>query len=105
MRVNRAATVVLLLAASVWAQSAPGVSPSARRLGRRGVPVQTVAADADTKSQVPSVMHARMQTMGETLQKMHAVLKQMRAKAAPTDQTAKMNVEMWDLLLGDLDKQ
>jgi peptidoglycan hydrolase CwlO-like protein len=36
---------------------------------------------------------------------MHAVLKQMRSKAASKDPLAKANLDMWELLVGHLDKQ
>ena len=46
--------------------------------------------------------------MQSTLNDMHGLLKQMQAKNASSrskDQVAKANLEMWDLLLGHLDKQ
>jgi peptidoglycan hydrolase CwlO-like protein len=49
-----------------------------------------------------------MNEMGNTLSKMHALLKQMQAKtvaSGPKDPIAKANLEMWGLMLGDLDKQ
>jgi peptidoglycan hydrolase CwlO-like protein len=45
--------------------------------------------------------------MEGTLTGMHTLLKQMRAKAAtsPKDPLVKANLEMWELLVGHLDKQ
>ena len=50
----------------------------------------------------------RMQGMEDTLKKMHALLKQMHARSgssASKDPVAKANFEMWELMLGHLDKQ
>jgi hypothetical protein len=56
--------------------------------------------------QAQAAMHQRVEDMGNTLAKMHAVLKQMQAKnAASKDSMAKANLEMWSLMLQDLDKQ
>jgi len=48
-----------------------------------------------------------MQEMGATLAKMHDLLKGMRAKvsASEKDPMAKANLEMWALMLQQLDKQ
>jgi chemotaxis protein histidine kinase CheA len=53
-------------------------------------------------------MRQRMEDMQATLTKMHTLLKQMRAKAASSsskDSLTKANLEMWDLMLSQLDKQ
>jgi hypothetical protein len=57
--------------------------------------------------QTPATLRERAQDMQVTLAKMHAVLKQMRAKAASSskDPLAKANLDMWELLVGHLDKQ
>ncbi|MBZ5569658.1 MAG: hypothetical protein LAN64_17665 [Acidobacteriia bacterium] len=50
----------------------------------------------------------RMQETEATLKKMHALLMQMRAKAGPSgskDAFTKANLDMWQLMLGQLDKQ
>jgi hypothetical protein len=50
----------------------------------------------------------RVQEMQTTLNDMHALLKQMQAKNASSrskDPVAKANLEMWELLLGHLDKE
>jgi hypothetical protein len=51
--------------------------------------------------------HLRLQDMEDTLTGMHALLKEMRAKAAsgPKDPFIHSNLEMWELLVGHLDKQ
>jgi hypothetical protein len=49
----------------------------------------------------------RVQEMQSTVEKMHVVLKQMRAKTGATskDPIVKANLEMWDLMVGQLEKQ
>jgi peptidoglycan hydrolase CwlO-like protein len=55
----------------------------------------------------PATLRERVEDMQGTLAKMHAVLKQMRAKATASskDPLAKANLEMWELLVAHLDKQ
>ena len=108
MRVARAAAGMLILsAAMVWAQSAspgPALANDGRRLGSSRM---VVASPSDSRA--PGVQGAaapkRLQEMEATLRQMHALLKQMRAKAGPKDAVAKANLEMWQLMLGQLDKQ
>ena len=110
------AITMFLAASSAWAQSpAPASSPAATapavvpdpnttarvtsRFGRNGNPR---AAGAQLASR------ERMQEMETTLSSMHGLLQQMQAKNASSrskDQVAKANLEMWELLLGHLDKQ
>lgn len=116
MSVKLAAAIAMLLAApGVGAQSpAPVTAPAdkpavvagnassstsvmARSFPRRKASVQT---------QVPPRQH--LQEMETTLNGMHALLKQMRAKAASSnskDPIVKANLEMWELMLAHLDKQ
>jgi hypothetical protein len=49
----------------------------------------------------------RVQEMQSTVEKMHVVLKQMRAKTGATskDPIVKANLEMWDLVVDQLEKQ
>jgi septal ring factor EnvC (AmiA/AmiB activator) len=58
-------------------------------------------------AQTPATLHQRLQEMEATVAKMHAVLKQMRTKSASSarDPFVKANLEMWDLMVGQLDKQ
>ena len=56
----------------------------------------------------PDSLHQRVQDMENTLNQMRGVLKEMQAKAAKStakDSLAKSNLEMWELLVGHLDKQ
>jgi hypothetical protein len=52
-------------------------------------------------------MNQRVQEMGNTLAKMHALVKQMRTKTAGggNDPVAKANVDLWELMVGQLDQQ
>lgn len=103
MRVRNAAAAILVLSvATVWAQS---TSPAVR-LGSRAVPVQATVGNKVAGAQTPDALRQRMQDMESTLNKMHAVLKQMRARAASRkDQATRDNLEMWELMVGQLDKQ
>jgi peptidoglycan hydrolase CwlO-like protein len=54
------------------------------------------------------LIQQRLQEMKTTLTRMHTLLKQMQTKAADShskDSVAKANVEMWELMVGQLDKQ
>ena len=52
-------------------------------------------------------LQQRIQDLQATMDKMHVVLKQMHTKAAanPKDPIAKSNLEMWDLMIKQLDSQ
>jgi hypothetical protein len=58
--------------------------------------------------QAQTAIHQRVDDMGSMLIKMHALLKQMQVKnkdGASKDPMIKANLEMWGLMLQDLDKQ
>jgi hypothetical protein len=104
-----AVSLVLVLAATAaLAQIAnPGTSgPILNRqglAGRRG-PVGSKTADP----QGLGAMRERVQDMGTTLSQMRVVLKQMQAKAPKsksTDPVTKANLDMWELMVGHLDKE
>jgi hypothetical protein len=106
-----AVSLVLVLApTAALAQIAnPGTTPGAPILnrqslaGRRG-PVGSKTADL----QGLGAMHERVQDMESTLSQMRVVLKQMHAKAAKsksTDPVTKANLDMWELMVGHLDKE
>jgi peptidoglycan hydrolase CwlO-like protein len=109
--------IVVLAATAALAQSAqPGTTPGAPILnrsaaiqnrqslaGRRG-PVGNTTADP----QSPAAMRERVQDMESTLSQMRVVLKQMHAKTAKskaTDSLTKANLDMWELMVGQLDKE
>ena len=106
-----AVSLVLVSAATAaLAQIAnPGTTPGAPTLnrqslgGRRG-PVRSKTADP----QGLSAMRERVQDMETTLSQMRVVLKQMHAKAAKSkspDPVTKANLDMWELMVGHLDKE
>ena len=105
----RSATrAVVVLAASVaLAQSAqPGTTPGAPILNRQGptgrrAPVGNKAAEP----QGLVAMRERVQEMESTLSQMRLLLKQMHAKSKATDSLAKTNLDMWELMVGNLDKE
>lgn len=108
------AITLFLGASSAWAQSpapgpaatapvtAPDPNTNARVMSRYGRNRNARAAEA------PLASRGRMQEMASTLDGMHALLKEMQAKNASgrsKDPAAKANLEMWELLLGHLDKE
>ena len=111
---SAAVTMVVLAATTVWSQSTqPSTSAvgtpvplrGTRSFGSRGaMPRMAAAGSSGAQTVTP---HQRVQDMEGTLVGMHTLLKQMRAKAAnsPKDPLIKENLEMWELLVGHLDKQ
>ena len=99
--------VVVLAAAAALAQSAqPGTTPSEPILNRQGptgrrAPVGNKAAEP----QGLAAMRERVQEMESTLSQMRLLLKQMHAKSKATDSLAKTNLDMWELMVGNLDKE
>jgi peptidoglycan hydrolase CwlO-like protein len=111
---SAAASILILSAATVWAQStssgtaSAGMAPAS---GRRPVASRMVMASSP-ENRMTSVQTAtalkRMQEMENTLNQMHALLKEMHTKAtsrSSKDQLAKANLDMWELMLAHLDKQ
>ena len=108
------AAIVVLAVTTVLAQgTSPVATPVGTSLmsqrqsvaGRSGM--SSLAGNKTAGVQTPATLRERAQDMQVTLAKMHAVLKQMRAKAASSskDPLAKANLDMWELLVGHLDKQ
>jgi hypothetical protein len=111
-----AATVVLAATAALAQSAQPGTTPDAPILnqsaplqnrqslaGRRG-PV----GNRTTDPQSLAAMRERVQDMERTLSQMRVVLKQMHAKFAKskaTDSLTKANLDMWELMVGQLDKE
>ena len=112
---NVAGAMIVLAATTMWAQSTqpstPAVStPAPTRdprmfSSRRGG--ASMSLPGATGAQAVISPRQRLQDMEGTLTGMHTLLKQMRAKAAtsPKDPLVKANLEMWELLVGHLDKQ
>jgi peptidoglycan hydrolase CwlO-like protein len=102
--------LVVLAATAALAQSAqPGTTPSApilnpQSLAGRKAPVGNKTADP----QGLAAIHERVEDMESTLSQMRVVLKQMKAKAAKSnasDSLTKANLDMWELMVGHLDKE
>lgn len=104
---NTTRIVVFLAATAALAQSAqPGTTPGAPFLNRQGPAGRR--APVGNKSPEPQGLAAireRVQDMESTLSQMHVLLKQMQAKSKATDSLAKANLDMWELMVGNLDKE
>ncbi len=112
MRLRNAAVAIVVLA--VTRVLAQGTLPAGTSLTRqRHAPVaRRGMASADSSgaaaAQTPAMLRQRMEDMQSTLGKMHVVLKEMRAKAVKggaKDSLTTANLDMWELMLGHLDKQ
>ncbi|MBZ5654811.1 MAG: hypothetical protein LAO56_05980 [Acidobacteriia bacterium] len=107
-----AAIVVLAVTTALAQRPSPVAVPvgtplTSQRQSLAGKSGISVADNKATGVPTPAPLRERVQDMEGTLAKMHAVLKQMRAKAASSsrDPLAKANLDMWELLVGHLDKQ
>ncbi|HKV81696.1 MAG TPA: hypothetical protein VJP02_26350 [Candidatus Sulfotelmatobacter sp.] len=109
MTLRTAAATVLVLTAMTWAQNgSPAGSASPVALNSRKVIATSNAKGLAENARAQNSARQRMEEMGATLAKMHALLKQMQAKnsaSATKDPSAKANLEMWVLMLSDMDKQ
>jgi hypothetical protein len=104
---NTAAAIVVLAASTAWAQSAAPAAPAPSSHPRR-VAAESNVVSLSENTRAQSAMRQRADDMGNTLSRMHALLKQMQAKTAAestTDPLSKANLEMWGLMLTDMDKQ
>ena len=106
---SAAAAMVVLAATTAWTQSAP-LSTAGRPVagGSRAVVANSNALGIAETQRAQSAEHKRVEDMENTLTRMHAVLKQMQAKTSASstkDPLIKANLEMWGLMLQDLDKQ
>ena len=112
-----ARVIVVLAATAALAQNAqPGTTPAApilnqsapiqyrQNLAGRRSPVGTRTADP----QGPAAMRQQVQDMESTVSHMRVVLNQMQSRAAKskaTDALAKANLDLWELMVGQLDKE
>ncbi len=107
----RSVSVLLIVAASAWAQTAAPSPVAARPLAGRARTALATTTDADGKTaelRAKAAMNQRVQEMQTTLSRMHALLKQMQASPAvknSKDPMTKANLEMWGLMIQQLDKQ
>ena len=103
-------TVATAIFGAAVALAQTGVPSAAGRVGPnpRSVVATNNASGLADNVRAQSALHLRVEEMGSTLTKMHGLLKQMQAKTAAStakDPMAKANLEMWHLMLADLDKQ
>jgi len=110
LRIGTAA-VVVFVATTAFAQTptpvtVPGGGPitTQRQMlpGRMGK--SSLSGKPAGAAQTPASLPKRIEDLQSTLTQMHAVLKRMRANSAKSN-TAKANLDMWELLVGHLDKQ
>jgi len=105
MKLRSTAALLIVASIGVWAQTAARPVPSHQRT------VVATATDADSKTaemRAKAAMNQRVQEMETTVGRMHLLLKQMQASAAvknSKDPITKANLEMWGLLIQQLDKQ
>ena len=97
--------LVVLAATASWGQSSAGPGGPGRNMV---VPTANSreAMAAASRGRVAANQH--VQEMGATISKMKELLKQMRTKAAAAgtkDSMAKANIEMWSLMVDQLDKE
>ena len=107
---NAVRVIVIFAATAALAQgpipATPGSPISSQRprpAGQRG-PIQN--RNSDPQGLV--ALRQQVEDFGTTVSQMHAMLRQMHAKAAKStvkDSLAKTNLEMWDLMLAHLDKE
>ena len=121
MRFRSASRVIVVLAATAaLAQSGqPGTTPGAPILNlnqstpmlnqRPGLAARRgPVGNKTTDPQGLVAMRERVQGMESTVAQMQGVLKQMRARAAKnkaTDSLTKANLDMWELMVGQLGKE
>jgi len=106
---SKAAAIILLAVSAAWAQTASR-SMAGRTYSRnpRAVMASSNAKGLAQTYEAQNAMRQQVEDMGATLTKMHTLLKDMQAKnkmSGTKDPMVKANLEMWGLMLQDLDKQ
>lgn len=107
MKLNLA-VITLLAVTTAGVQAQQRSSLAANRAGHfNAIQAAASRAASRTPSETTSGMRQRVDDMQSTLVKMHAVLDQMRLKATVNskDPLAKSNLEMWDLMVAQLDEE
>lgn len=110
MKLRSAAVLLIFAATGAWAQTGAPAG-AARPMSGRQRTVMATSTDADSKTaemRAKAAVNQRVQEMETTLGKMHLLLKQMQASSAvknSKDPMTKANLEMWGLMLQQLDKQ
>jgi hypothetical protein len=110
MKLTSAAVLLIVAATGVCAQTVAPAGALRPVTGPQRTAVATTT-DADSKRvemRAKAAVNQRVQEMETTLTKMHLLLKQMQASPAvknSKDPMTKANLEMWGLMLQQLDKQ
>jgi hypothetical protein len=110
MKLTIAAVLLIVAATGVCAQTVAPAGALRPMTGPQRTAVATTT-DADSKTvemRAKAAVNQRVQEMETTLTKMHLLLKQMQASPAvknSKDPMTKANLEMWGLMLQQLDKQ
>ena len=106
---SKAAAMILLGASAAWAQTAsPSMASKGYSRNPRAVMANSNGRGLAQSQEAQNAMRHQVEDMGTTLTKMHALLKDMQAKnkvSGRKDPMIKANLEMWGLMLQDLDKQ
>ena len=116
MMFRNAARVIMVLAVTTAMAQSPSPAPTVpggtevmgQGSGLAGRRMSSPAAKRLSGMQTPAPLRQRVEDLENTLNQMHAVLKQMRAKAAKSsvkDPLAKTNLDLWELMVGHLDKE
>ena len=114
LRSSAAAIVLFTVMAAFGQENAPASAPASSALShatRPPIVTHRWGQNAKDNNQSGPVNAPSLQQRADELQatvdKMHVVLKQMRSKSAASakDSMVKANLEMWDLVVVQLDKQ
>jgi hypothetical protein len=107
LRTLAVSLVLVLAATAALAQIAnPGTTPGAPILNRQTLAARRGSVGSKTADpQGLGAMREQVQDMETTLSQMRVVLKQMHAKSKSTDPVTKANLDMWELMVGHLDKE
>ena len=111
MKLSAAIAILFLAVTPVFAQTPAPVRPltGGPLNQRRAFPARRSMLGPQNPGVAPSAaLHQRIEDMQTTLGSMHALMKQMRAKAVKSgtkDPLVKANLDMWNLMIGQLDKQ
>lgn len=109
---NVTRVIVVLAATAALAQSTlPGTTQAAPMLSEQDLAARRGPARSRTATAPQGGLAAarqQVEDMDRTLSQMRVVLKQMHARAAMSktpDSLAKANLEMWELMVGQMDKE
>lgn len=109
---NATRAIVILAVTTAMAQgtpAAPTVPGGPEVMQRKGFASRRGPVSNRTRGlSTPTPLRERVHDMENTLAQMHLVLKQMQGKAAKSktkDSLAKANLDMWELMVGHMEKE